>query len=104
MMTAMMTRHVAVDRLDRVLAIAQHIGWGTELVSIADPRDEGHMLVLTSTGVLLVKSYEGHLVTAFVPGIDKVRVIYAQLGYDHVPNGIYYRVQKSIKMMRKLGF
>ena len=104
MMTAKMTYHVANDRLDRVMIIAQHIGWGTELVCVPDSRDSEHLLVLTSTGVLLVKSRKGHLVTAYVPTVGKVRAIYSSMGYDHVPDGVFFRLQKSIKVMKKMGY
>ena len=104
MMTAHMTHHVTEERLDRIMAIAQHIGWGTELVSVTDKDSPDHVLVLTSTSVLLIKSHNGHLVTAFVPTVGRVRAIYAMLGYDHVPDPVYYRLQKSIKMMKKMGY
>ena len=104
MMTAHMTYHVTEERLDRVMAIAQHIGWGTELVSVTDQQSLNHVLILTSTGVLLVKSHKGHLITAYVPTMGKVRAIYATLGYDHIPDPVYFRLQKSIKMMKKMGY
>ena len=103
MMTAHMTRHVTEDRLDRVMAIAQHVGWGTELVSVTDQNSPDHLLVLTSTGVLLVKSHKGHLITAYVPTVGKVRAIYTTMGYDHIPDPVYFRLQKSIKIMKKMG-
>lgn len=104
MMTARMTYHVTEERLDRVMAIAQYVGWGTELVSVADSQNPRHVLVLTSTGVLLVKSRQGHLITAYVPTVGKVRAIYTTMGYDHIPDPVYFRLQKSIKMMKKMGY
>lgn len=100
MMKMTMTAHVVNDRMDRVLAIAQHVGWGTEMICV----HEAHKLeVLTTTGVLLVKSMDNKLITAYVPSIDKVRVMYSILGYDHIPTNVCHRVKKSIKAMKQVG-
>lgn len=104
MMTMVMTNHVTNDRIDRMMAIAEHIGWGVELISVLDANNPSHILTLTSTGVLLIKSHTGHLITAYVPSAGKVRVMYSWLGLDHVPQAVYVRLQKSIKIMKKVGF
>ena len=104
MMTMAMSAHVTNDRIDRMVAIAQHIGWGVEMVSVVDAADPTCIFVLTSTGVLLIKSLTGRLITAYVPTMAKVKAMYSWMGYDHVPEVVSVRLRKSLKIMKKVGF
>lgn len=103
MMKMMMSAHVVEDRMERVMAIAQHIGWGVELVSVEDRQHPNRQLVITTTGVLLVRGIGNKLITAYVPNVEKLAAIYHLAGYGRVPTNMYARVKKNLQIMKRMG-
>lgn len=98
------SKHMAEDRMDRVLAIAQHIGWGEVMLEVIDCNNASHILCFTTTGVMLVKGRStGKLVTAYVPTPDKVFAVLTNSGYSSVPNYLLRKVKQNYAIMRKLG-
>ena len=90
-----MSKHVTTDRMDRMLYIAQYVGWGTPVLEVvADEADKRYCL--TDSGVILVKAlYEEFVITAFVGNMDKVVALYRKAGYEQVPHRIYQKVVKN---------
>ena len=62
MKIAEISAHVVNDRMDRVMLIATTIGWGEEILRVWSWQDDAYM-ILTSTGVVLVKGSNGKLIT-----------------------------------------
>ena len=86
-MKIMMTKHVVNDRMERLMYIAQNIGWGEILVEVQSSNDT--RMCLTSTGVVLIKPlYEERLVTAYVANINDI-------GCTRVPSFMFTKVKKN---------
>lgn len=93
------SNHVAHDRMDRVLLIAQKIGWGEVVLEMPDHDFIDRFISLTTTGILLVKGANGTLITAYPASIDLVKVMYHYHGYERIPDYLYNRVIKNKKIM-----
>lgn len=90
-----MSKHVINDRMDRLLYIAQYVGWGETLLEVYSEENH-HRYCLTTTGVIIVKApADEFMVTAFVGNIEKVAKLYHLAGFDHVPTRIYQKVMKN---------
>lgn len=90
-----MSKHVVTDRMDRMLYIAQYVGWGNVVLEVTLPATQGRYC-LTDTGVILVKRpNEDFVITAFVGNMDKVIMMYRTAGYDRMPQSMYNRVVKN---------
>lgn len=102
-MTMNMTNHVINDRMERMLIIAKHIGWGSPLIEHICP-ERNSLDVITSTGVLLIKDLANKtLITAYVPSVERVAAICRKCGYPRVPSSLYSVVTKNQKRVAKLG-
>ena len=98
------SKHMVEDRMDRVLAIAQYVGWGEIMIEVVDHNDVNRVLCFTTTGVMLVKGRgNGKLITAYVPTLDKVVAILSNSEYGSVPNYLLRKVKQNHTIMRKLG-
>ncbi len=74
-----MSKHVMVDRADRMVYIMQTVGFG-ETVVFTHVHD-GARECLTETGVIMVKAmHEERLITAYIPSLDKVSAMYTEMG------------------------
>lgn len=93
------SNHVAHDRMDRVLLIAQKIGWGEIVLAMPDHDRTDCFIHLTSTGILLVKGKDDTLITAYPASISLVKVMYGYHGYARIPDYLYNRVIKNQKIM-----
>lgn len=90
-----MSKHVINDRMDRLLYIAQYVGWGETLLEVYS-EENNHRYCLTTTGVIIVKApVDEFMVTAFVGNIEKVAKLYHLAGFDNVPTRIYQKVMKN---------
>lgn len=90
-----MSKHVTTDRMNRMLYIAQYVGWGEQVLEIE--LSQSHCrYCLTDTGVILVKQlHEDFVITAFVGNMDKVIMMYRTAGYPQIPAYIYNKVVKN---------
>jgi len=100
-MKMIMTKHVVNDRMDRMLMIAEHIGWGEPVIEYQDfGRD--NICVITSTGVMLIKSMDGRrLITAYVATIDQIMIVCRRCGYARVPAPLYAVAVKNQKRVAR---
>lgn len=66
-----MSAHVIIERANRIRAIENSIGWGTEIARIPNKSRKGTYKVLTSTGVLIIQGEDGLMITAWVAGVSQ---------------------------------
>lgn len=98
-----MTAHAVHDRSDRFVFIAEHIGWGTVLYKMPDPA-RNSVLSLTSTGVILVKSWdETKLVTAYIASISQASAICRSIGMSCVPKNMANVIYHNSIIKRRFG-
>ena len=88
------TAHAMIDRIDRVTFIAERIGWGKEVLRVNDRRNPTSIvLILTSTGVVLVKDrYTDTLITAYVATVQKTDAFYWQVKQKPTPAKLRQKV------------
>ena len=96
MKVATVSRHVADDRMERMMNIARLIGWGEEILRVWSWKDNAY-LTLTSTGIEIDKSPEEKLITAYVAHQGLVVWMYREVGYARVPSAIFAKVRKNEK-------
>lgn len=96
-MKMQLTKHARNDRVDRIMYIAENVGWGEPVFEFADAARQTRS-VLTSTGVIIIKNYNvDRLITAYVGRIDEVKFMYASKGYNRIPEFMYSKVMKNKK-------
>lgn len=81
------TAHAKIDRIDRITFIAERIGWGKEVLRVNDRHDPNNIiLVLTSTGVVLVKErHTDTLITTYVATVQMADAFYWQAKQKPTP-------------------
>lgn len=98
------SQHAVVDRIDRLMVIAERIGWGEVIMETVDENDSDHMLCLTSTGVLIVKGItKNALITAYVPTFEKLYSVCQLCHREFIPTTLVHRHKKSVAIMRAYG-
>lgn len=95
-MKIQMTQHVLNDRMERMLYIAEHIGWGEVIMEVENTATT--CMCLTSTGVMLVKNL-GHdtLITAYLPNHNDLMYMCKALGYNRIPIIVENKMRKNHK-------
>ncbi len=95
-MVMKMTRHAATDRLDRICAIRDNIGFGSIALQSPHDRDPNKRYCLTTTGILLVlNKTENILITAYLPTIVQLTAFYRSIGYASIPAPMYQMVIRN---------
>jgi hypothetical protein len=99
------TAHVMIDRIDRVTFIAEHIGWGKEVLRVNDRHDPNNIiLVLTSTGVVLVKErHTDTLITAYVATVQRADAFYWQAKQKPTPAKLRNRIAHNHCLCAEFG-
>lgn len=101
MTTTTMTYHARIERADRLTYIAMNVGFGETVLTHVHEDDPYKMDCLTDTGVLIIKNtYNGTVITAYVPNIDKVMAIYRKQGYERIPTYMMNKVRKNAKHLK----
>lgn len=99
-MKIQMTHHAINDRLDRLVYIAQKIGFGEEIVCEGFREDKGTRQCITETGVLIVKMpHDDKMVTAYIPSLEQTGMIYKSAGMK-MPDWIARKVRKNQKFVK----
>lgn len=98
-----MTAHVITERMDRMVAIATHIGWGEIIVEVSDSI---RRTCLTSTGVIFIKDlHEEVLVTAYPATFKQAHGIYYQAyGDGRMPDYLVSRIKKNNQNRKRYGW
>lgn len=88
------SRHLLVDRADRLLNIATTVGFG-EIIYKQKLEDQSAWAVFTNTGVMLITDiHDSFIVTMYLPTVKQVIAIFN--GY--VPSDLYKVLVKNEKM------
>lgn len=100
MMTINMTYHAKVERIDRLVHIAQTVGFGEEIILTCINRENNTRECLTETGVIMIKAmHDETLVTAFIANIDKASAMYSSMGRK-IPQYIARKIRNNKKYNR----
>lgn len=86
------SQHLLTDRIDRAVYIALSIGIGEPVTEKQLPK-EHKVLVITDTGVVLVKSASGKTITMFVATLEQLSYI----TNGRAPNWLLKKVLKNQK-------
>jgi hypothetical protein len=99
------TAHARIDRIDRITFIAERIGWGKEVLRVNDRHDPNNIiLILTSTGVVLVKErHTDTLITAYVATIQRADAFYWQVKQKPVPDKLRHRIVNNYGLCVEFG-
>lgn len=96
-----MTNHVVNDRMDRMLMIAEHIGWGEPILTFRNEKRQ-NIQVMTSTGVMLIKTMDNQcLITAYVATVEQVKEICKYCGLHRIPAALYNVAVKNQKRVAR---
>ena len=77
MTTMKMTYHARVERIDRLAACMTTLGYNEFAYRIPDPRNPGHVYIITDTGIILVVGADdGAVITGFMATIDKITALF----------------------------
>lgn len=97
-----MTVHARVDRIERLVTIVEHIGMGEIEATAPNPKNPGTSLVLTSTGVMLVRDDScNRLITGWVAKTGQVINFYNSIGITKAPQRAVKRAKEN---RQKYGF
>ena len=93
-MRMIMTNHVLNDRMERMLYIAEHIGWGEVVGEVVG--EDNRRWCMTSTGVVLIKPRNQEvLITAYVATFPEMQCFYNKLGYSRIPSFMANKAMKN---------
>lgn len=100
------TAHSRIDRIDRITFIAEHIGWGKEVLRVNARYDPNNIvLILTSTGVVLVKErHTDTLITAYVATVRRADAFYWQAKQKPTPAKLRSKIANNYYLCAEFGF
>ncbi len=73
-----MSAHVIVDRQARINNIENSIGWGTEIITAPDKKERDATATLTSTGVIIIRSLDGMIITAWIASVKQAQAVWGR--------------------------
>lgn len=98
-MKTAITRHVAVERFDRIEYIIDTIGLGERILFesiIPNSQNVMRKMQLTDTGVILVKPLDADiLITAWIATIEQAVRISKRSGRNKMPEALYRRIKNN---------
>jgi hypothetical protein len=87
--------HFAVERKQRITAIENSIGWGKPVATIPT-LDGKNFATLTDTGVMVIRTPENMIITAFVANIRKATKVYkTAFNGARMPAALWNRIQEN---------
>lgn len=100
------TAHARIDRIDRITFIAEHVGWGKEVLRVNARYDPNNIvLILTSTGVVLVKErHTDTLITAYVATVRRADAFYWQAKQKPTPEKLRHKIANNYYLCAEFGF
>lgn len=85
--------HVVIDRQVRFNIIENTVGWGTPLVEAPDKKEQDATATLTSTGVIIIMSNDGMIITAWIASVRQAVAVYARAtGNTKLPRQLWNMV------------
>lgn len=96
-LTVKMTYHARVERVERIEAIAEMIGFSRPVLTYIDKKEQKKYL-LTSTGVILVFGISSEaLITAFLATHEQARKLYWLAGKSQISPKVEKKIIKNCK-------
>ena len=96
------SRHVILDRPIRYARIQKTIGMGKPIAIAPDRKHRDCFNILTDTGVCVIKSFDGTIVTLWVATLAQAIDIYQRTtGSNKLPQKIYETVKSNNTGARK---
>ena len=93
-----LTVHAQNDRMDRLVAIIDHVGIGEITLEVPNLQNPGTIAKVTTTGVILIVSETtDRLVTGYLGTFQQVAKIYRINGQDHLPQWMVKRLKENKK-------
>ena len=93
-MTATMSKHLCQERTDRAVFILTTLGIGEPVRTRHSDTKENITLVLTSTGVILVRNdTTGTIITMYYATMKEA----SWVASGRMPDGVYNRIVKNVK-------
>lgn len=71
MNTEKRSRHVILDRQTRINVIENSVGWGEGVANALDIKGRDATATLTTTGVIIIRSFEGTIITAWIASVPQ---------------------------------
>lgn len=98
------SNHLIQDRTERVEKIGKYVGFGTELFSVKDNREncKDCKFVVTTTGVLLI-CRDNFIITMICPDFQRMASIH-KMAAREMTRGMIEQVKKNEKKAKRLGF
>lgn len=95
-----MTYHAQVERIDRLTACIQHLGFN-EIIKVQESNRHGRNVTrqLTDTGIILVVGEDGQLITGFMGTVAQVASMY---GDARPPQHIINKAKKNVQKYKFL--
>ena len=85
-----MSAHIIVDREARISMIERTIGWGTEIITAPDKKERDATATLTSTGVIIIRSLDGMIITAWIASVPQAVSVWIRgAGNNHLPSWLW---------------
>ena len=85
-----MSAHVIIDRADRIGIIEKTVGWGEPLVQAPDLKGRDATAILTTTGVIIIRSLDNMIITAWIASVPQAISVWRRAtGEKNLPNAVW---------------
>lgn len=88
------TYHAEIEREARLKLLEEKIGF-SKIILTFDDKLRKNKKCLTSSGIMMIMSYDDVLITAYCPNIDEVVHMYRANGKKQVTPKVYEKVLKN---------
>ena len=95
------SKHLIRDRTERVEKIGKYVGFGTELFSVSDSKENCEFVVTTTGGLLI---YNGNfIITMICPDFQRMASVHKMAGRE-MTGGMIEQVKKNEKKAKRFNF
>lgn len=88
------TRHLCLERTDRAVFIFTTRGIGDPVAERKSFQSDNATMILTSTGVIIVKNDKGQVITMYYCTLEAAQWV---VGKHYLPESVYNVIKKNIK-------
>lgn len=68
--------HFIIDRKTRIEIIEKTVGWGEPIAEATDKKGRDATATLTTTGVIVVRAFDGMIITAFIATVRQAQAVW----------------------------
>ena len=90
------TYHAEYERQERLARLEELLGVTRVVISYHDERRK-NIRCLTSSGIVMVLSYENVLITAYAATVKEASFMYRSVGKSQISPKIYKKIQKNME-------